>query len=124
MKIELKTIDNFVFNDTKELQFTGITKSTHKDCDGNTYKLESDSEKYLFFAEILGARMFVSENHLLETLLSEQIQDVKSRDIYNHGYPESRLIPSNHKESCEEGLLETVKEDLCEKIDDVLSQYF
>lgn len=124
MKIELKSIDNFIFNDTKELQFTGITKSTHKDCDGNTYKLESDSEKYLFFTEIFGARMFVSESHLLETLLLEQIQDIKSSDIYEHGYTEGRLIPSSHKESCEESLLSTVKDSLCEKIDDVLSQYF
>lgn len=124
MKVELKSIDNFVFNDTKDLQFTGVVKSTHKDCDGNIYKLESNNEKYLFFAEVFGARMFVSETYILEILLAKDIEDIESRSIYEHGYPESRLMPSNHKESCEESLLETVKESINEKIESILYEYF
>lgn len=124
MKIELKTIDNFVFNDTKELQFTGVTKSTHKDCDGNEYKLESDSEKYLFLTTIFGRKMFISETCLLETLLSQELKDIEDGSIYDHGYPESRLIPADHEKRCQESLIESIEGGLCAKIYDVVSQYF
>lgn len=124
MKVELKSIDNFVFNDTKELQFTGVVKSTHIDCDGKEYKLESDSEKYLFLTTIFGRRMFISETCLLETLLSQELEDIEDGSIYNHGYPESRLVPADHKKRCEESLIESIEESLCAKVYDVVSQYF
>jgi hypothetical protein len=45
-------------------------------------------------------------------------------DIYDHGYPEARLIPFNHEKLCQEAIIEEVIEDISEKITEYLVSLF
>lgn len=45
--------------------------------------------------------------------------DIKRNEIYEHGCPESRLVPSNFKEQCEASTTEYV----IDKVGDIITSY-
>lgn len=68
--------------------------------------------------------VLVSEESLLHSLLRSYIESIQSGEIYDHGYPERRLIPSDHVEQCQESFLETVIEDITDKVSNIIREYF
>lgn len=56
-------------------------------------------------------------------LLSIAVRDRESQEIYEHGYPEARLIPSNHTEICESSQQEQLLEAINELLTEVLGEY-
>lgn len=60
----------------------------------------------------------------IENMLKNATEAVEKRDIYQHGYPEARLIPANWKEECEDGFKESVAECVSEIISDYLDSLF
>lgn len=123
MEVELKSFENTIITDSRAPFFVGFISETYFDFEGNLYKIKKESKKYLYIFEIFGKHMYVLEDYLIDTLLSEEIQTLKSGEIYEHGYPEGRLIPQNHYEDCNDCFLDSVKESFNEKIDRILRDY-
>lgn len=61
------------------------------------------------------------ENQIIK-ILQDAIEDIESGNIYEHGYPESRLIPSNYYELCEETFIDNVICDISEETSKVLRE--
>ncbi len=57
---------------------------------------------------------------LLEQILSKEIDMVANREIYDHGYPEARLIPSNFYDDSLDIFAKEIKEEINDLIDDIL----
>ena len=95
-----------------------------KDINDTEYELKNNEDKYYYLDKLGDNSIFVSESYLLDALLSDYIKNIESNDIYEHGYPESRLVPSNHYESCQESYLEYVLNEVSEKVSNVISSYF
>lgn len=53
---------------------------------------------------------------LLEEAIEEELKPLVNKEIFEHGYPEARMIPSDHYEKC----LEEFKEELKEKVNDAI----
>ena len=66
----------------------------------------------------------ILNKELLEEVLSEYIEQVESGSIYEDGYPESELIPTNHKEVSEECFLDYVIQEVSEAVEEILNEYF
>jgi len=124
MRIKLDELKDIVFLNCKEEIFTGYTTKLVKDIYNNDYEILGTEEKYIYLYETLGTKTYISETLLLETLLTKEIAMIDDSTIYEHGYPESRLIPSNHWAKCQEGFLENVIEDISDKIREILEGYF
>lgn len=60
----------------------------------------------------------------IEKVLLDETRSVKDRSIYEHGYPEARLIPTNFESQCEELHTEFVCEKVCEIIKEYLSEIY
>ena len=60
----------------------------------------------------------------ITNIIKNATEDVEKRNIYQHGYPEARLIPSNWKEECEDSFKENVTECMSEVISDYLDGLF
>ena len=60
----------------------------------------------------------------ITNIINNATEAVEKRDIYQHGYPEARLIPSNWREECEDSFKENVIEDVTEIIADYLDGLF
>lgn len=61
------------------------------------------------------------ENHIIK-MLHDAIEDIRSGNIYEHGYPESRLIPSNFYELCEDAFIDKVVCDIAEETSKILRE--
>ena len=122
--VKLDELNEFVLSKCKEDSFNGFTTVSKTDINNNKYEIKDDEQKYIFLVEILGNRIFASEDYMLECLLKDHINDIKDRSIYEHGYPEARLIPSNHTEECEKCTFEFITEIFNDKIKNILNQYF
>ena len=59
---------------------------------------------------------------LLKELLCDEIESIRSGEIYEHGYPESRLIPQDHYKLCEKSFIENVVYDISEEISSLLKE--
>ena len=123
-RIKLEELNDIIINNIDVDYFVGYNVTEHKDVNGLKYELKNMEEKYYFLDKFHGNKIFVSESHLLHVLLGEYIDDIESGSIYDHGYPESRLIPSNHQERCQEDFLEAVVDTVTEKVECLLRQYF
>jgi len=62
----------------------------------------------------------MNKTELLEEYLSDYIQKIGSGEIYEHGYPEARLIPANHCKECEESFIDMVIDEVLEDVRGVL----
>jgi len=60
----------------------------------------------------------------ITNIIKNATEAVEKRDIYQHGYPEARLIPANWKEECEDCFKENVIEEVTEIIADYLDGLF
>lgn len=124
-RIKLNKLNDIIVSDTYEPNsFIGFDVIKNKDINGVEYELKNNEEKYYFFNKFGSSLIFISESHLLNVLLGEYIDDIESGNIYDHGYPESRLIPSNHHEKCQEYCLEHILGDISDKVKNIISEYF
>ena len=123
-KIKLEELNDIIISNIDVGYFAGYNVTEHKDVNGLKYELKDEEEQYYFLGKFHDSKVFVSESHLLHMLLGEYIDDIESRDIYAHGYPEGRLIPSDHHEKCQEYFLEKIQEEIAEKVDNAVSHYF
>ena len=124
-RVKLEKLNDIISTNTDDLSsFIGFDVIRNTDINNVEYELKGDEDKYHFLCKFGDNAVFVSESHLLQTLLGEYIDDIESGDIYSHGYPESRLIPSDHNERCQESCLEQILVDITEKVSDIIEQYF
>lgn len=124
VSVKLDELNEFILSKCKEDSFNGFTTVSKIDINNNTYELKNDEQKYIFLVEILGNRIFASEDYMLECLLKGHISAIENREIYEHGYPEARLIPHNHTQNCEEETFKFITEEFNDKIKNILNQYF
>lgn len=124
-RIVLDKLHDIVIRSNSELKsFVGIDVLKQKDINGTEYELENNSQKYCLFKRLENMSIFVSEEYLLNVLLNDYIGEIQSGDIYSHGYPEGRLIPSNHIEMCQDYFLESVTSDIEEKIINIIHEFY
>ena len=124
-RVKLDRLKNIIIRDTGNSNcFIGFNVIKKKDINDTEYELKNNEDKYYYLDKLGDNSIFVSESYLLDALLSDYIKNIESNDIYEHGYPESRLVPSNHYESCQESYLEYVLNEVSEKVSNVISSYF
>ncbi len=59
--------------------------------------------------------LYVTINDI-KSIIEEVTEVVESGEIYEHGYPENRLIPTRHEEECREYTIEYTMELIKEKV--------
>lgn len=57
---------------------------------------------------------------MLEEAIEDELTPLINRSIFDHGFPESRLVPSNFYEECLSLFLEELKEKICDEIDNIV----
>ena len=122
MRIKLDELKNIVFLNCKEKTFTGYTTEFSECEDGHYREVLVKEEKYIHLCEIDNIA-YISERHLLETLLTEEIAIIYDNSIYEYQYMESQLIPSNYNTESQKGFLDSVTEDISGKIRKILVRW-
>ena len=125
-KIQLENLKNIIVleNEIDDNSFIGFEVEHKQDFKGNKYEILKSEEIYYSLGIILGNKVYAREDYLLEVLLTNEINAIENKDIYQHGYPESRLIPSDFYETCNESLLEEAKDRMNNQIENILNDYF
>lgn len=122
-KIKLEELSNIVFLKENDSPIAGFTTKKLIDDFGSEYELIDAEEEYFYIERMLDHSIYISKTCLFNTLLSKQIAMIESNEIYEHGYPESRLLPSDFYESCQTGLISLTQEEFSNKIEDVLHEH-
>ena len=125
-KVKLEELKNILLA-SKEIackRFIGFVTSEHFDIFNTKYELEKSKEEYFYLTDILDKKMFVSKTFLLETLLTKEADMILNNEIYEHGYPEARLIPSDFYEKCQEDFVQNTIQEIGEEIENLLNEYF
>ena len=60
----------------------------------------------------------------IENILKNATEAIENNEIYEHGYPEARLIPMNHVEICQDAIKELVVNAISEIIEEYLESIF
>lgn len=124
-KIKLEKLEDFIStNKTDGENFVGYTSTIHYDMNGDEYELQDSECVYCYLGSQLGNNIFISRSVLFESLLQKEIDSVENGDIYSHGYPESRLIPENHAEQCQEAFINEITDSISDDIDNTFSHLF
>lgn len=123
-KIKVDKMVNIMLLEEKEDIIVAFTTNKLVDVFGKEYELVKDEEEYFKMDKIFDRNIYISKTCLLETLLSKEISAIEGNEIYEHGYPESRLIPSNFHEECQSRFLENVKEEFSKEIEEILLAVF
>lgn len=128
-KIEFEELKNIlILSDVKENVFIGYTTYTKRDVEGEKRVFEEDKMKYLRLTDFAGATLYVSEYEFVRVLLTELEMELDSGDYLEHGYPEARLIPSDHGEkslkATKELYFDEVHELIREVSGDIGSTYY
>ncbi len=124
-KIKLDKLNDIIVNSLYGINsFIGYTVTKHLDVNQTKYELKDKEKKYCYLTSFDDYNIFVSEDLLLRALLDDYIELAKSGEIYAHGYPESRLIPSNHTETCQSEFLDSINNDILDKVSNIISEYF
>ena len=124
-EIKLKELlDTVILSDIKDDVFIGFETHIKFDSLGEKYEIRGTSENYYKLGKILEETIYVSETHMFNMLLSEKINEISSGEIYSHGYPESRLIPSTHMRDCQEAHLDNLLCEFEEKISSIVSENY
>lgn len=89
------------------------------DMHGVKYEIMRDSRKYINLPEELD-NWYLSEDLILEMLMASKIRTITDGAIFEHGYPEARLIPSNHYRECVDSFIADVKESLNKDVERIL----
>jgi len=121
-KIKLESLQEIVFLNESHDKFVGYTTNKHKDIFNKPYELAGIEEYYYFVTTIADSYMYVNRTKLFEILPTKEIDMINSNEIYEHGYPESRLIPSNHYTECQDMFIESVQNDISEIINEILRE--
>lgn len=103
--------DIYMTTDLDVLVFMGYTVRKETDIEGEPRSFLKDEEKYYKLTSIHGSNMYVRQGKLTEMLLSEAESKAVSKVICAHGYPESKLIPSDHGEKREDAFIEHYLEE-------------
>ena len=122
-KIKLNELKDKMILDITDKTFSGYTTTTHTDINGLKYEKLEHEVKYIYLTDILDSRLYVTQSFLLDIMLEEYIEPIKNKEIYEHGYPEGRLTPSDHCEKCEDSYIEAIINDFKEKIEEILRDY-
>lgn len=112
--------DVMLLNDCTDSVVIGYTTELKKDINGDEFEVLDDKDVYYKAVDILGSTMYMSQDKLFNVLVQGAEHDFYSDDIYAHGYPESRLVPSDHAEKSEESFLEMHLEMFREKLHDII----
>lgn len=124
-KIQLDQLDDIIIRSNCDLKsFVGFDVIKSKDVNGVEYSLKNNEQKYCLFKKLENMSIFVSEEYLLNVLLNDYIHEIESGSIYEHGYPEGRLVPSNHIEMCRGYFLEGVMSDIQEKVVNIMDEFY
>lgn len=59
----------------------------------------------------------------IKRLLILGSEAISNNEIYEHGYPESRLIPSDFKETCEDEWIRSVNDEVNIVVEEYLSNF-
>lgn len=125
MRVKLEKLNDMVFmSDVKDDSFVGYTTEKHKDINNNVYETLKSETKYLYLTTMFESKLYVTEEYLLETLLTDYLKPLRDNSIYDHGYPEGRLIPSNFTEDCQNNYRDEVISSITDKISDIISDNF
>jgi len=116
---DIVALDNCI-----NFSFIGFDTIKNKDINGDTYEMKNIEQKYYFLDKFGDSCIYIAEDRLFDMILGDYIQEVVSNKIYEHGYPESRLIPASHMEDCEECFLDQIYEEIDVKIKNIMDQYF
>ena len=119
-KIKVDEIKNIMLIEETEDLITVFTTNKLVDDFGKEYELIKDDEEFFKIDKIFNMNIYISKTRLLETLLTKEIKAIEGNEIYEHGYPESRLIPSNFYEECQSSFVENVKEKFSEETEEIL----
>ena len=119
-KIKLEELNNIMLLKENDSPIIGFTTKKLIDDFGSEYELIEAEEEYFYVEKMLDRNIYMNKTCLLNTLLSKQISMIENNEIYEHGYPESRLIPSNFYESCQSDFISSVQEEFSEKIEEIL----
>lgn len=84
--------------------FLGYTTELKTNINGDSHKFQVDEANYYKIFNVLEGSIFMNQEKLVDILVKLPELDYSSGDIYSHGYPEARLVPSNHESDCEEAL--------------------
>lgn len=94
--------------------YTVIKKVDHE---GTQYEKIKEEAILCRVCDVLESGLYVTRLQLIESFLHEELEDLKSGVVFEHGYPEERLVPRNHKEEC----LEIFREDALLSIEKVMN---
>lgn len=98
--------DELLMTGVKEDVFLGYTTELKTDIDGNSHKFKVDEGNYYKVFDVLEGSVFMSQDKLIDILVKLPEMDYLNGDTYAHGYPEARLVPSNHESECEESIVD------------------
>jgi hypothetical protein len=121
--IKVEKLSNYVLMENVGNEVKLVTVKSNKDFNGTIYETISDEDIYCKLIEVLGKTLYVSKCALLESLLSNEIEQLKNGEIFEHGYPESRLIPSTHHQDCIDSFKESIMNNISGLIDEIISNY-
>lgn len=122
-KIKLEELNNVVLLKENHSPIIGFTTKKLIDDFGSEYELIEAEEEYFYVEQMLDRSIYMNKTWLFTTLLSKQISMIENNEIYENGYPESRLIPSNFYESRQSEFISLVQEEFSEKIEEILSDH-
>lgn len=120
-KRKMKNLDDVILlTDMKEKVFEGYTTYEKADLEGKNRTFKDETLKYYLVTSILDGNLYISKDKLGDVITGEAQMD-GADGIYEHGYPEERLVPSNHKEESEEKFFNHYIEEFEDLIKDNLA---
>lgn len=125
-RVKLSELEDVIFQCgkiTKEHFIVGYTTQTKLSIDNKKFEVLGFEKNYVKVVEMGNNAIYISEEKLVELFLVKYIKSIQDGSIYEHGYPESRLIPSDFKEKCEEGLFNEIMEEFKDIAKDILEYY-
>ena len=123
MRIKVEKLPNEYLSELTESEITLYTTVENTDINGIKFETLGTECKYCNVTNILGQTLYMSKEYLLDVLLSKDLEPLINKSIFNHGYPEGRLTPSNHYEECLEHFSEEIKEEFNDMLDNIINDY-
>jgi hypothetical protein len=115
-KVKVKEFTREYLSEINEPQIALYTVQEHKDIEGVKYTTLKEQRTYCKVCSMFGVFLYVEKRSLLRAVIEKDLEPLIDNSIYEHGYPESRLIPSDHYSNC----LTVFTEDLTENIKDMI----
>lgn len=122
-KIKVTDFPNNYLSELTENEITLYSVIKKKDINGVEYEILDKEFKYCNVTKVFGKTLYMSKEYLLEVVLAKDLEPLINKEIFEHGYPEGRLVPSNHYESCIEYFTDEIKETFNDMIDNLINDY-